>query len=327
LRFWSMLRDLLRFYRNAPRDLPSMGAATLGDYLDSNHYGEAFRQDHLYPMAAAVWSLPAGAVADYPAASFVGFCRNHGLLQITGRPVWRTVESGAQTYVEALCASFRDRLRLADPVIAVRRQPDGAFVRTRDGDAGRFDHVVIAAHADQALAMLAEPSAAERRLLGAFRYSRNESILHRDAALMPRRRKVWSSWNYAASRGAPSAPVSVTYWMNRLQAIPEAKPLFVSLNPLVEPRADLVVKRQTVEHPIFDSRAIAAQNELWSLQGRGGVWFCGAYFGSGFHEDGLQAGLAVAEALGDVRRPWRVADESGRIRIAPARREADVLAS
>jgi predicted NAD/FAD-binding protein len=317
-RFWSMLRDTVRFYRNAPRDVAKLGLTTLGQYLDDNGYGEVFRQDHLYPMAAAVWSLPARNVADYPAAAFVTFCQNHGLFKITDRPLWRTVEGGARVYVEALCAPFKDRLRLGATVRAIRRELGGVFIRSSHAVEERFDQVVIGAHADQALAMLADSTPDERRLLGAFRYSRNDVVLHRDASLMPRRRKVWSSWNYTAKRGDPSAPVSVTYWMNRLQAISNATPRFVTLNPIVEPRADLVIQRQICEHPIFSAEAVAAQDQLWSLQGCRGAWFCGAYFGSGFHEDGLQAGLAVAEALGNVRRPWRVANESGRIKLGPA---------
>lgn len=327
LRFWSMLRDIVRFYRNAPRDIAKLGLATLGQYLDENGYGDAFRQDHLYPMAAAVWSLPARKVADYPAAAFVNFCENHGLLRIKGRPLWRTVDGGAKVYVEALCAPFKDRLRLGAPVQSIRREAGGVFIRSSRGEE-RFDQVVIGAHADQALAMLSDATLEERTLLGAFRYSRNEAVLHKDATLMPRRRKVWSSWNYAAKRGGSAAPVSVTYWMNRLQSIPEASPRFVTLNPIVEPRADLVMRRQICEHPIFNAEAVAAQDRLWSLQGRGGAWFCGAYFGSGFHEDGLQAGLAVAEALGAVRRPWRVAHESGRIKLGrPIRESRGALAS
>jgi hypothetical protein len=328
LRYWSMLRDILRFYRNAPRDLPRLGTASLEQYLDANGYGEAFRQDHLYPMAAAVWSLPAGKVAEYPAAAFVSFCQNHGLLQIAGRPKWRTVDGGARVYVEALSAPLRDGLRLGAPVRSIRRAPGGVFIQTDRGGEERFDQVVIGAHADQALAMLGDPTPDEREILGAFQYSRNEAILHQDPALMPRRRKVWSSWNYAARRGDAAAPVSVTYWMNRLQGIADSAPRFVSLNPIHPPRADLTIQRQICEHPIFDSAAIAAQDRLWSLQGQGGVWYCGAYFGAGFHEDGLQAGLAVAEALGGVRRPWRVAEESGRIKLpASSRRALGALAS
>jgi uncharacterized protein len=328
LRFWSMLRDIMRFYRDAPRDIAKLGLATLGEYLDQKGYGEAFREDHLYPMAAAVWSLPAKKVADYPAAAFVSFFQNHGLLRIVDRPFWRTVDGGARVYVEALCAPFRERLRLGTPVRAIRRELGGVFIRSANGAEERFDQVVIGAHADQALAMLSDPTSEERRILGAFRYSRNEVVLHEDAGLMPRRRKVWSSWNYTARRGDISAPVSVTYWMNRLQTISHETPRFVTLNPIVEPRAELTIQRQICEHPIFNAEAVAAQGQLWSLQGRRGAWFCGAYFGSGFHEDGLQAGLAVAEALGSVRRPWRVANESGRIRLgAPARESRGALAS
>ena len=196
-----------------------------------------------------------------------------------------------------------------------RREPGAAFVSLGDGHEEKFDHVVIGAHADQALAMLNDPTPDERRLLSPFKYSRNEAVLHEDAALMPRRRKVWSSWNYMARRGGDAEPVSVTYWMNRLQSLPEATPRFVSLNPIVEPRADLVLLRQICEHPIFSAETAAAQDDLWTLQGRRATWFCGAYFGAGFHEDGLQAGLAVAEALGGARRPWRVANESGRIKL------------
>jgi predicted NAD/FAD-binding protein len=328
LRFWSMLRDIMRFYRDAPRDIAKFGLATLGQYLDQKGYGEAFREDHLYPMAAAVWSLPAKKVADYPAAAFVSFFQNHGLLRIVDRPLWRTVDGGARVYVEALCAPFKERLRLGTPVRAIRRELGGVFIRSANGAEERFDQVVIGAHADQALAMLSDPTSEERRILGAFRYSRNEIVLHEDAGLMPRRRKVWSSWNYAARRGDISAPVSVTYWMNRLQTISNKTPRFVTLNPIVEPRGELTIQRQICEHPIFNAEAVAAQEQLWSLQGRRGAWFCGAYFGAGFHEDGLQAGLAVAEALGSVRRPWRVAHESGRIKLgAPARESRGALAS
>jgi predicted NAD/FAD-binding protein len=323
-RFWAMLRDILRFYRNAPRDVAGLGLATLGEYLDQNNYGRAFREDHLYPMAAAVWSLPAKKVADYPAAAFVRFCENHGLLKFADRPLWRTVAGGAQVYVDALCTPFKDNMRLAAGVRSIRREPGGVFLRAKGACEERFDQVVIGSHADQALAMLSDPTPEERRILGAFRYSRNEVVLHEDVSLMPRRRKVWSSWNYSGRRGDAAAPLSVTYWMNRLQGISEATPRFVTLNPVVEPRTDLVLQRQLCEHPIFTAEAVAAQDELWSLQGRRGAWFCGAYFGAGFHEDGLQAGLAVAEALGGVRRPWRVPDESGRIKIGDlAQRKVD----
>lgn len=313
-RFWSMLSDIRRFYAQAPRDLAKMDG-TLGDYLDAHSYGEAFREDHLYPMAAAIWSTPARQVASYPARSFTRFCENHGLLKITGRPIWRTVSGGSREYVKKLLAPIGDRVFLNARVHNVRREPDGVVVEWAGG-AARFDHVVIAAHADQALSMLADASDEERRILSCFRYGRNETFLHGDAALMPKLASVWSSWNYLAA--GPDAPLSVTYWMNRLQGLAPRTPLFVTLNPATPPRDELIYRRFVYEHPIFDLKAIEAQRELWSLQGQRRTWFCGAYFGSGFHEDGLQAGLAVAEQLGGVKRPWRVADQSGRIHIGPS---------
>lgn len=314
-RFWSMLRDLLKFYRAAPADMHRLGLATLDEYLAKNGYGAAFREDHLYPMAAAIWSTPSGRVGEYPAAAMIRFCENHGLLKLSDRPVWRTVDGGSRVYINKMVGAISGGARISTPVRAVRRVDDGVMVEEQGGRARHFDHVVMAAHADQTLAMLCDPTPEERRLIGAFRYGENVAILHRDPALMPRRRSAWASWNYLARRGVSNASPCVTYWMNNLQGIPADSPLFVTLNPDRAPRNDLVVKRMVYEHPLFDARAIAAQDELWSLQGRGNVWFCGAWFGAGFHEDGLQAGLAVAEQLGDVRRPWNVENESGRIRL------------
>jgi predicted NAD/FAD-binding protein len=317
-KFWSMLASVLRFYREAPRDVPGLGLISLGEYLDQKGYGATFREEHLFPMAAAIWSIPAAKVAEYPAAAFVRFCENHGLLNVANRPIWRTVDGGSRMYVEALARPLRERVRLNAPVRSIRRAGGDVFVRAEGCEEERFDDVVIGAHADQALAMLADADARERRILGAFKYSANEAVLHTDASLMPNRRAVWSSWNYLGQRASGDAQPSVTYWMNKLQGVPGHLPRFVTLNPGRPPREDLVIKRFACAHPLFDAGAIAAQGELWSLQGRQGVWFCGAYFGAGFHEDGLQAGLAVAEALGGVRRPWRVPEESGRIKLSPA---------
>ena len=316
-RFASMLADLLRFYRNAPRDLATMGEGSLDAYLDAHRYGAAFRDDHLYPMAAAIWSTPAAEVGRYPVAAFVRFCANHGLLQLADRPVWRTVTGGSRRYVARLRDDFSGPVVAGVPVRAVTRGAQGVHVTDASGTVRRFDHVVIATHADQALALLDGPTARERDLLGAFRYSRNEAVLHADARLMPRRRAAWAAWNYLADRRA-DPKLCVTYWMNALQDLPADRPLFVTLNPVEAPDEASVLYRALYEHPLFDSGAMAAQKQLWSLQGAGGVWYCGAYFGAGFHEDGLQAGLAVAEALGGIRRPWTVADESGRIALPRA---------
>ena len=316
-RFWSMLRDLVRFYRQAPRDVGRLGLLSLDDYLDLRGYGRAFRDDHLYPMAAAIWSTPAAQVGRYPAAAFVRFCENHHLLQLTGRPLWRTVVGGSRNYVRLLASRLgTHNIRLACGVTEVRRGPRGVRVCTSDGVSQRYDEVVIATHADQALRMLPDASEGERRLLGAFGYSENHAVLHRDVALMPRRRAVWSSWNYSADRSDSDA-LSVTYWMNRLQDIADPTPLFLTLNPAQPPGAGHVIHSEIYHHPLFDAEAMAAQAQLWSLQGQRRTWFCGAYFGAGFHEDGLQSGLAVAEALGGVQRPWRLANPSSRICVPP----------
>jgi predicted NAD/FAD-binding protein len=319
-RFLSMLRDLLRFYREAPAAALTDPSITLGDYLRAGGYGEAFCHDHLLPMAAAIWSAPPEAMLAYPAASFIRFHANHGLLQIADRPEWRTVQGGSKTYVQKLTRAFADRVRLDCGAATVRRTGDGVLVRDAHGGEAQFDHVVLATHADQALALLADADSVERNLLGAFRYSFNLAVLHTDARFMPRRRAAWSSWNFIGERSASG--VCVTYWMNRLQSL-HGPNLFVTLNPAQPPHAGTLLHSETYEHPMFDTRAILAQSRLWALQGRGNVWFCGAYFGAGFHEDGLQAGLAVAEALGGVRRPWTVAGESGRIQIT-RRRDAAV---
>ncbi len=233
---------------------------------------------------------------------------------------------GSRAYVERLTQAYKDRVRLAAGVAAVRRGRDGVTVRDRAGHVEKFDAIVVAAHADQALAMLEEPTPDERRLLGAFRYSRNLAVLHSDPSLMPRRRAVWSSWNHIGrSDGSNSQDCpTVTYWMNSLQGIDRGTPLFVTLNPMREPHDQH--HREIYEHPLFDSAAISAQQQLWSLQGRQNTWFAGAYFGAGFHEDGLQAGLAAAEHLGGVRRPWNVANESGRIVITPQPPRAAIAA-
>lgn len=313
-RFWSMLRDLVRFYKAAPRDLPALGELGLGAYLDGLGCGPAFRDDHLYPMAAAIWSTPVGDIPYHPAAAFIRFFENHGLLQFTERPRWRTVEGGSREYVKRISAPYIENIRAGSPVRGVRRLPQGVEL-----DAGRgwerFDHVVMATHADQSLAMLTDADPQEQKLLGAFTYRHNEAVLHADANLMPKRRKVWSAWNYSARRGDDAHQLSVTYWMNRLQHLNTDNDLFVTLNPLVQPDPALVIRRESYDHPVFDAVACAAQKDIWSLQGRRRTWFCGAWFGAGFHEDGLQSGLAVAEQLGGVRRPWTVADESGRIHV------------
>jgi predicted NAD/FAD-binding protein len=314
-RFWSMLTDLVRFYRQAPLDIAQIedGQFSLGDYLTKGRYSEAFCNDHLLPMASAIWSATPAEMLSYPAAAFIRFHNNHGLLQLSGRPAWETVVGGSRNYVERLAAPIADRIRLDTGVREVRRINGGIVVTDTTGQSASYHHIVMASHANQSLKVLADPSPSEQNLLRAFRYSRNLAVLHTDDTFMPKRRGVWSSWNYIGSRDCAGDSVCVTYWMNRLQNINSAKPLFVTLNPPRTPRAGTLLHSEVYEHPIFDANAIAAQRRLWLLQGNRNTWFCGAYFGAGFHEDGLQAGLAVAEELGNVRRPWQVPHESGRI--------------
>ncbi len=317
-RFWSMLADLVRFYHRASKDIsPSQSELiTLGDYLDAEGYGEPFQNDHLLPQAAAIWSAAPDKIRDYPACAFVRFFENHGLMKFVARPQWRTVDGGSRAYVERLTARYRDRTRLGCGVKSIRRLPGGVHVQDVHGGVERFDQVVVATHADQALALLSDPSPRERELLGAFRYTKNFAVLHTDPSLMPKRKAMWSSWNYTG-RSNDTEVCSVTYWMNQLQGLKTYEPLFVSLNPWRAPAPDKVISTELYEHPMFDAAAVRAQRQLWSLQGVNSTWFCGAHFGSGFHEDGLQSGLAVAEQLGGVRRPWSVAHESGRIWLEP----------
>ncbi|SDP86394.1 hypothetical protein SAMN05428967_3963 [Phyllobacterium sp. YR620] len=327
-RFWLMLRDLLRFYRETPAHAGKLGLIALGDFLKREGYGRAFRDDHLLPMASAIWSAPAASLLDYPAEAFIRFCDNHGLLKLANRPVWRTVKGGSRNYVERLTANYRNRVRTGCAVASVRRAGDHVTVSDIHGVTAIFDHVVMAGHADETLALLADPSALEKRLLSAFRYSVNRAVLHEDETLMPKRRSVWSSWNYLGERKEmqPPSQLCVSYWMNRLQPLETDRQFFVTLNPRHAPDPCKVLHTQTYTHPLFDSEAMQAQRQLWQLQGARNTWFCGAYFGAGFHEDGLQAGLVVAEDLGGLRRPWTVADESARIHRQPLASPVEVAA-
>lgn len=321
-RFWSMVWDIMRFFREATAHAaqPENGRMALGTYLASNGYSEAFLRDYLLPLGSSIWSASLRDMRAYPLEAFVRFFKNHGLLEAKqkNRPQWRTVTGGSRAYVARLTADFAGRIRVNCGVKTLRRNPQHVELTLEDGTVEVFDHVVVATHSDQALALLTDASALERKLLGAIRYERNRAVLHTDTSLMPKRRKAWASWNYiSAARDADTRLVCLTYWMNLLQNIDRHFPLFVTLNPHREPRAETALAAFEYDHPIFDHAALDAQQQLWALQGVNRTWFCGAYFGHGFHEDGLQAGLAVGEALGGNRRPWQVEDESGRICMNP----------
>lgn len=316
-RFWSMLRDLLRFYREAPREMARLEAegTSLGAYLGQRGYGAAFRDDHLLPMASAIWSTPTQAIADYPAGAFLRFCANHGLLQITSRPQWRTVTGGSSSYVYRMLGEITGRIHTGRRIRRVTRSPEGVRLLDDSGDEMRHDHVVIATHAHQARAMLADADDREAGLLEAFGTTANTAVLHTDRSLMPRRKAAWAAWNFCEQPDEGGGAPFLTYWMNRLQSLTACKDYFVTINPPRPPAPGTLLQTEVYAHPLFDAASIAAQTRLWEIQGRRRVWFCGAWFGAGFHEDGLQAGLAVAEELGGVRRPWQVADESGRIHL------------
>lgn len=308
-RFWTMLLEILRFNRVALRELRQgeVGGESLGAWLTRHGFSGRFLSDYLLPMGAAIWSMPTAAMMRFPAASFLAFFDNHRLLHFE-RPVWRTVAGGSRAYVERLLADAGPRLepRLGLAVAGIERVAGGVIVTDARGRRERFDEVVLAGHADQSLALLRDADADERAILAAVRYRDNRVYLHRDPSLMPRRRAAWGAWNFLASSAprAGEADAAVSYSMNLLQGIPARLPLFVSLNPPRPPAPDLTFRAFVTGHPQFDADAVAAQARLADLQGRRHTWFCGAWTGHGFHEDGLRSGLAVAERLG-ARVPWR----------------------
>jgi len=288
--FLRMLRDVLRFNREAPS---AAGAATLGQFLARGRYSSEFRDWYLLPMAAAIWSCPTRAMLDYPFAAFARFFANHGLLQLADRPQWYTVRGGSRRYVEAIARGLAD-VRLSTPVRNLRRERTQAWV---NGE--RFDAVVLACHSDQALALLgADASPAERAVLAAIPYQKNRALLHTDVALLPKNRRIWSAWNYSAGAEAPQGrPVSVHYLINKLQPLPFAQPVIVSLNPHREPRAASVIAEFDYDHPMFAAGAAAAQARVPEIQGLRSTWYCGAWTRNGFHEDGFASALEVARAF------------------------------
>ncbi|WP_432698260.1 NAD(P)/FAD-dependent oxidoreductase [Marinobacterium sp. YM272] len=329
---WGLLREVLRFYKEAPMlaEQALTGAETLGQMLQRRGYSRPFIEDHLIPMGAAIWSTPADQMLNYPALTFLRFCQNHGLVQLKDRPQWRTVQGGSREYIKRLLAPLSHNIRLNSRIHRIHREGGRVVVEHLHGQKESFDHVVLACHADQALELLAAPTAEEKRLLSCFPYQRNRAILHSDASLMPRHRRAWASWNYLSAPGHDNNALSVTYWMNQLQPLNTRHNLFVTLNPLKEPATDRIHRSYLYDHPQFSQASIEAQGQLWGLQGQQNTWFCGAWFGYGFHEDGLQSGLAVAEALGGVKRPWTLDEPNNRIqvheKIRPGKAVAEAVA-
>ncbi|WP_374625003.1 NAD(P)/FAD-dependent oxidoreductase [Pandoraea sp.] len=300
--FLGMLRDVLRFNATAEQHLHSAmrERQSVGDLLVANGYGQPFQQHYLLPMAAAIWSSRAADILHFPAATFLRFCLNHALLQIRHRPQWKTVAGGGREYVRRIVATLDD-VRLRTPVRRVVRDGDGVTLSFGDGQSQRFDAVVLAGHAPDSLRLLADADPSEQAILGAVRYQPNIAVLHTDPKLLPRRRRVWSAWNYVSQAG-PAAdvhrPVCVSYLINQLQALPFRSPVIVTLNPGDEPAPGKVLGRYTYQHPLLDLAAVDAQSCLPDIQGHRRTWFAGAWTGYGFHEDGLKSALSVAGDFG-----------------------------
>ena len=296
--FWGMLRDILRFNRDGQDQAARAAGESVGGFLRAHRYGGRFREHYLLPMGAAIWSCPPQAFLDFPIAFVLAFFANHGLLQIRDRPVWRTIAGGSARYVERLVAPLGDRVRLRTPVTGIARQPDGVTVRSARG-VEAFDEVVVACHADQALGLLDDPSPDERRLLGAFPYQMNTAVLHTDAGWLPRRRRAWAAWNYRVPTDA-AAPPTVSYHMNQLQQLETSRQYLVSLNPTAPVAAGAEIARYAYAHPTFAVGRVAAQAEHATVIRRRRASYCGAYWGHGFHEDGVRSALRVAEAFGEA---------------------------
>jgi uncharacterized protein len=297
-RHWGMIRDILRFNRQAQADLAggALGSVTLGDYVAGLGLGAAFRERYLYAMGAAIWSCPLDEAARFPAEAYLHFFLNHGLLSVNDRPQWRFVKGGSRSYVERMRGELGE-VRLRSRVESVTRENGGVVLRAA-GEAHRFDAIVLAAHANETLRLLADPSNEEQDLLGAWRFSENEVVLHRDPSVMPPRRAAWASWNVVREPAATSAhPVSLSYHMNRLQNLRTQHPYFVSLNRRLPIRDDAVIDRTVLTHPVYSFASLASQSRLRALNGTRSTWYAGAWLGYGFHEDAVRSAVQIAEAF------------------------------
>ncbi len=322
--FLRMLRDIFRFNKRAKQDFQSgaLCGLTLDDYLDKSGFSNRLKNDYLVPMTSAIWSTPSSKMLEFPAESLIGFMKNHSLIQ-SERPKWRTVSGGSREYVKVLRKATDAEFRTESEVVSVERVGNQVRVTDKNGHQEMFDQVVMATHSDQALSALKNPSRDEHDILSAIQYTKNDVWLHRDPSLMPKRKNAWAAWNYLGSRNAEDErEVSVTYWMNALQGIPEEYPLFVTLNPLKKPDPSLTINRFTYAHPLFNTAAIEAQKRIDDIQGVDRIWYCGAWCGYGFHEDGLKAGLDVARRIG-ATIPWETETVAPQLEVTPIMEAAE----
>jgi predicted NAD/FAD-binding protein len=308
--FYRMIRDILRFNRTALPSAERLGdSVTLGNFLAENAYSQEFIDHYLVPMAAAIWSAEPVTILDMPVSFLVRFFDNHGLLQVSDRPVWRVIKGGSREYVSKLVAGHRDRIRLNSRVEAIRRIDDRVEIRSASGGSELFDYVFLACHSDQALSLLRDPTRTEQEVLGAIRYQANEAVLHTDESLMPQRKDAWAAWNYHIPKD-PSRHVAVTYNMNLLQGLAARKQYCVTLNADQHIDPDKVIRRVQYEHPIYSREAVAAQRRQSEVNGAR-TFFCGAYWRNGFHEDGVVSALNAVSHFND-----RLTDEQQHLRRA-----------
>lgn len=302
--YWGMISDILTFNKRAKDFLDKGHGFSLGDCLQELGMGRWFRDYYLLAMGGAIWSTPAENMVDFPAASFIRFFDNHGLLTVSDHPQWYTVIGGSREYVKRLSAPFQDCIKTNAGVQKVSRTPEGVRVEDSQGHHAFYDEVVFACHADQALAMIENPHAHERQILADFSYQPNRAVLHSDLSFMPKNKEAWASWVYLADERAETGQgVSLSYWMNNLQPLATKQPLIVTLNPGHEPDPALVYDDHMFEHPVFDEKAVISQNAIDSIQGQDRLWFCGAYQRYGFHEDGLLSAVTMAKKMG-IDPPW-----------------------
>ena len=304
INFWLMIKDILKFYKNAELDIGFFKNLSIEEYLNLKLYSNSFKNNHLYPMAASIWSAPLEKIKNYPFENFINFFKNHGLLSLVDRPQWQTVLGGSKKYVEKILNNFKIKSFKSEEVLSINRERKKIFVTTNKRELV-CDHVVFASHADEVLKILEEPSDEELYYLSMIKYQKNIAYLHSDQNFMPKLKKVWSSWNYIQRGKKNLNNLCVTYWMNKLQNLNTKEQIFVTLNTHPIFNIKNVYKKIIYSHPIYDKETITAQKGIKNIQGIKNTWFCGAYQGNGFHEDGIKSGLNIAEKISKYTRPWK----------------------
>ena len=302
--YWKMLLDIIKFNKNAARYLDKSTDITIRQCLDELGMGQWFRNYYLQAMGAAIWSCPISKIENFPAKTFIRFFENHGLLTVNDQPQWYTVTGGSREYIKKITTEFQDKIKLSTPVISAHHQDDKIIV-TSDKDEEIYDHVIFACHADQAMKLLKNPTPKQKEIIGAFTYQDNKIVVHRDMDFMPADRSCWASWIYLSETlSDDSDNVSLSYWMNNLQNFKTEKPVIITLNPPNMPKSELTDDVHFFDHPVFDRKAIEAQEKIEQAQGHGNCWFVGAYQRYGFHEDGILSAACVLEKM-DIKIPWK----------------------